>query len=85
METSDKWCPSGISSGPILFNVFVDNIKTCGAVNTLEGKDVIQRDLDRLEKRACVDLRKFNKAKCKVPHVSRDNPRQHLQVGQRID
>ncbi|PKU46354.1 rna-directed dna polymerase from mobile element jockey-like [Limosa lapponica baueri] len=50
--------------GPVLFNIFVgdmesgiectlgkfaNDIKLCGAVRTLEGRDTIQRDLDRLE------------------------------------
>jgi len=48
-----------------LFNIFVsdmesgiestlsklaDDNKPCGAVNTLEGRDAIQKDLDRLER-----------------------------------
>jgi len=52
-----------------------DDIRLCGAVNVLERRDVIQRDLDRLERWAHANLMKFNKAKWKVLHVGCCNPK----------
>ncbi|GAB0203742.1 cAMP-dependent protein kinase inhibitor alpha [Grus japonensis] len=50
---------------------FADNIKLCGVVNTLEGRDAIQRDLERW---ACENLMKFKKAKYKILHMGQYNP-----------
>ena len=55
--------------------------KQSGAVNTLKGRDVIQRYLDRLERWAHVNLVRFNKAKCKVLHFCRGNPRYLYKLG----
>ncbi|GAB0176010.1 triadin [Grus japonensis] len=88
--------PQGLVLGPALFNIFVGDMdsgikctlskfandtKLCGVVNMLEGRDDIQRDLDRLERWACVNLMKFNKAKCKVQHMSRHNPMNNNGLG----
>ena len=51
------------------------------AVDMLEGRDAIQRDLDRLERRDCARLMKFNKAKCKVQHMDRGNPKYKYRLG----
>ena len=46
-----------------------------------EGQDVIQRDLDKLEKWACVNLMRFSKATCMVLHTGQDKPPLSIQAG----
>ncbi|GAB0185922.1 cAMP-dependent protein kinase inhibitor alpha [Grus japonensis] len=89
-------CSQASVLGPVPFNVFVSNMdsgikctlstfaddtKLSGAANTLEGRDGIQRALDRLKTWARVNCMKFSKAKCKVLHMSRGNPKHKYRLG----
>ena len=61
---------------------FANNTKLSGTLDKLEGRDAIQRDLDRLERWACVNLMKFNEAKCKVLHLGRGNAKHKYRLAE---
>ncbi|GAB0183523.1 mitochondrial enolase superfamily member 1 [Grus japonensis] len=77
-SSMSKWrsVMSGIPQGK-----FADNTKLCGTVNILEGRDAIQKDLDRLERWAHANHMKFTKAKCKVLHMGQRNPKHQYRLG----
>lgn len=87
--------PQGSVSGPKLFNIFVGYVDSgtectlskftdhslCGAANTLQGRDVILRDVPRLEGWARANLMMFNKEKHKVLCMGHGNPRHTCGLG----
>ncbi|GAB0190321.1 mitochondrial enolase superfamily member 1 [Grus japonensis] len=83
--------------GPVLFNIFsndldagvectiskfADDTKLGAAVDSLEGQEPLQGDLDRLEHWAVINGMKFNKSKCQILHLGQSNTGHKYKAGE---
>jgi len=73
---------SNVDSGiQCMLSKFADYTKLHGVVDMPEGQNAIQRDLDKLEKWAHVNLMTFSEDKCRLLHLGWGNPKYQYRLG----
>ncbi|PKU48942.1 rna-directed dna polymerase from mobile element jockey-like [Limosa lapponica baueri] len=94
MKISDERCPSGVvgtsiiqylhewhRQGDRVKQMFADDTKLSSTVDMPEGQNVIQRDLDKIEKWVRMNIMKLNNSICRVLHLGWGNPWYQYKLG----
>jgi len=97
MVASHKWCSPGSVLRPLLFSIFSNDLdeqiehtlsmfadysKLGRSVDLLECRNVLQRDLDSLDRWAEANYITVNKAKCHALHLDHNNPTYLYRLGE---
>jgi len=61
---------------------FADGTKLGDAIDSPEGQEALQRDLDRLEHWAMINSMKVIKSKCRILHLGQSNTRPKYKLGE---
>ncbi|KAJ7421939.1 hypothetical protein BTVI_16125 [Pitangus sulphuratus] len=64
-----------------ILSKFAEETKVGGAVNSVKGREALQRDLDKLEDWTFTNHRKFNKGKCQILYLGWGNPGYKYRLG----
>ena len=73
------WVDGGIK---YTFIKFADGAKLCCAVDTTEGRNAIQKDLDTLKKWMHENPMRLNRVKCRILYLCLGSPRYENRLGQ---